>query len=55
MKETYDKDVDYIAGETVVGGQYECTACGERLKIPDEKVRDLPVCPKCQGQHWRAP
>lgn len=52
MKETYDKEVDYISGETVVGGNYRCRECGEPLQIPDGKVTNLPVCPTCQSQHW---
>jgi hypothetical protein len=52
MKETYDKAVDFISGETVVGGTYKCTQCGERLEIPDDKVTNLPICPSCEGQHW---
>jgi Zn finger protein HypA/HybF involved in hydrogenase expression len=53
MKETYDKSVDYIAGETVVGGEYRCAACGEKLEIAEGKVTNLPVCPRCQGQDWK--
>jgi formylmethanofuran dehydrogenase subunit E len=52
MKETYDKAVDYISGETVDGGTYRCVKCGEKLTIPDGKVTNLPVCPKCHSQHW---
>jgi Zn finger protein HypA/HybF involved in hydrogenase expression len=52
VKETYDKSVDYIAGETVVGGEYRCVNCGETLRIADRKVTNLPVCPNCQSQHW---
>ena len=54
MKETYDRSVDYIAGETVVGGCYRCPSCGETLRIDDGKVTNLPVCPNCHGQHWQA-
>jgi formylmethanofuran dehydrogenase subunit E len=54
MKETYDKAVDFISGETVVGGSYKCTQCGERHEIPNGKVTNLPVCPACHGQHWEA-
>jgi Zn finger protein HypA/HybF involved in hydrogenase expression len=53
MKETYDKSVDYIAGETVVGGEYRCANCGETLRIAERKVTNLPVCPNCQSQHWK--
>ena len=54
MKETYDKEVDYISGETVVGGTYRCRECGYRLEIEEGKVTNLPVCPHCQAQHWDA-
>jgi hypothetical protein len=53
VKETYDKTVDFIAGETVVGGEYRCANCGEKLRIEDGKVTNLPVCPNCQGQDWK--
>lgn len=52
MKETYDTEVDYISGETVVGGTYRCRRCGETIEIPEGKTTNLPVCPKCQGQQW---
>ncbi|MGD9734609.1 MAG: hypothetical protein AB7V58_03215 [Solirubrobacterales bacterium] len=54
MKETYDRSVDYIAGETVVGGEYRCASCGEELRIEAGKETNLPVCPRCQGQRWEA-
>jgi formylmethanofuran dehydrogenase subunit E len=53
VKETYDAAVDFISGETVVGGRYECKKCGEKLQIPDGNVTNLPVCPSCQEQHWK--
>lgn len=53
MKETYDKAVDFISGETVVGGTYKCVRCGERRKVAEGKVTNLPVCPSCQGHHWK--
>jgi Zn finger protein HypA/HybF involved in hydrogenase expression len=53
MKETYDKAVDFISGETVVGGRYECAECGHALEIDDGKVTNLPVCPDCQSHHWK--
>jgi predicted Zn-ribbon and HTH transcriptional regulator len=52
MKETYDKEVDYISGETVVGGSYRCRQCDYELEIEEGKVTNLPVCPRCQSQHW---
>jgi uncharacterized paraquat-inducible protein A len=54
MKETYDKKVDFISGETVVGGAYRCRECDEKIAIPDGKVTNLPVCPRCQGMRWKA-
>lgn len=54
MKETYDKEVDYIAGETVVGGSYRCRECDYELEIADGKVTNLPVCPNCHRQHWES-
>lgn len=54
MKETYDKDVDFIAGETVVGGPYHCKRCDHTYEIEADKVTNLPVCPRCRGQHWVA-
>jgi uncharacterized paraquat-inducible protein A len=54
VKETYDKDVDFISGETVVGGTYRCANCDEKHTIPDGKTTNLPVCPRCQGMRWKA-
>lgn len=53
MKETYDKKVDYVSGETVVGGSYRCAECGERISIADGKTTNLPVCPRCQAMRWK--
>jgi predicted Zn-ribbon and HTH transcriptional regulator len=52
MKNTYDKEVDYISGETIVGGTYRCRGCDYQLKIEPGKVTNLPICPRCQSQHW---
>lgn len=38
------------SGETVTPARYRCRGCGEVLEV--EAVRNLPVCPVCQGQHW---
>ena len=54
MKETYASGVPYISGETVKGGDYECERCGRRLSIDEDKVTNLPVCPECQNDTWRA-
>lgn len=54
MKETYDRDVDFISGETVVGGAYRCKECGERIEIEDGRTTNLPVCPRCQAQRWES-
>jgi hypothetical protein len=54
VKETYDKNVDFISGETVVGGAYRCLNCDAKHTIPDGKTTNLPVCPKCQGMRWKA-
>lgn len=53
MRETYDKKVDYISGETVVGGTYRCRRCEEKISIPQGKTTNLPVCPRCQGMRWK--
>jgi predicted Zn-ribbon and HTH transcriptional regulator len=54
MKETYDEEVDYISGETVVGGSYRCRECEYELKIERGKVTNLPICPRCHCQHWNS-
>lgn len=38
------------AGETVTPGAYRCLRCGDVLEV--EAVRNLPVCPSCQGEEW---
>ncbi|MGN6274964.1 MAG: zinc ribbon-containing protein [Solirubrobacterales bacterium] len=54
MKEAYDKEVDFISGETVVGGSYRCRNCDEKITIPEGKTTNLPVCPNCQKMRWKA-
>jgi hypothetical protein len=54
VKETYDKSVGFISGETVAGGTYRCRNCGGKHTIPDGKTTSLPVCPNCQGMRWKA-
>ncbi len=54
MKEPFAPGHPYLAGETVTGGEYECTACGRGLEIAEGKVTNLPVCPNCQNDTWRA-
>ncbi len=44
----------FLAGETVNSGEYECVGCGTAHTVPEGSVTNLPVCPACQGQEWRA-
>ncbi|HEY8554337.1 MAG TPA: DUF2934 domain-containing protein [Burkholderiales bacterium] len=41
----------YRAGEMVYKGAFECTACGERLTLPESA--HLPPCPRCQALEYR--
>jgi predicted RNA-binding Zn-ribbon protein involved in translation (DUF1610 family) len=43
-----------LAGQTVTAGEYECAACGERVEIEEGAVTNLPVCPSCQNDTWKA-
>jgi Zn finger protein HypA/HybF involved in hydrogenase expression len=52
MKETYDREVPYLAGETVTAGSFRCRECGQEYTVEEGKVTNLPVCPRCQGDSW---
>lgn len=41
----------YRAGEMSYGGSFECSACGEHLKLPGPG--HLPSCPQCEGVEFR--
>ncbi len=41
----------YHTGEIVAGGELECTACGEHLRL--ETPAHLPPCPKCRKTEFR--
>lgn len=41
----------YRTGEITAGGELECTACGERLRL--ETPAHLPLCPKCHKTEFR--
>ncbi len=41
----------YHAGELTAGGQFSCTACGEKLEL--HKPDYLPPCPKCMESEYR--
>jgi hypothetical protein len=44
----------YVAGETVTPGRFACERCGRELEVEDGKITNLPVCPNCQNDTWRA-
>ncbi len=46
------REQPFISGETVVPGQFECTACGHHHAV--KTVVKLPVCPRCQNEEWTA-
>ena len=50
--ETYARGRPLIAGETVIPGRYRCSACGHEHEVPDGKIVNLPVCPRCQDDRW---
>ncbi len=41
----------YRTGEIAAGGELECTACGEHLRL--ETPAHLPLCPKCRKTEFR--
>lgn len=41
----------YHTGETIYGGTFECTACGEHVML--QKPGHLPPCPKCFKTEFR--
>jgi len=43
-----------FAGESVTGGAFDCTECGYRLRKETGAVTNLPVCPRCQSDRWKA-
>ncbi len=49
-KEPYAPGHPMPSGETVTPGGYRCLACGEVLEV--DGIRNLPVCPHCQGEAW---
>lgn len=53
MKETYARGQPFLSGETVTGGEFECTACGHELDREPGRVTNLPVCPNCQNDRWK--
>ena len=52
MKERYDSAAPLLSGETVTAGRFECSRCGY---VHQQKtgVKNLPVCPRCQGDEWQ--
>jgi len=51
MKSTYSRGHALVSGETVTAGQFRCSECGYEYRI-HEGVKNLPVCPECQGEEW---
>lgn len=54
MKSTYAREQPFLAGETVTGGTFVCLDCEYRLEKERGKVSNLPICPKCHTDRWRA-
>ena len=52
QKASYTGSGPLLAGETVTGGRFRCTACGHKLHKPPGHVSNLPVCPSCQNDRW---
>lgn len=53
MKEPYAEGRPYLSGETVTPGEFACAKCGEEIAI-EGRVTNLPVCPNCQNDTWKA-
>lgn len=53
MKESFAPGQPYLSGETVTPGAFDCERCGHELEI-EGRITNLPVCPNCQNDTWRA-
>ena len=51
MKSTYSRGHALVSGETVTPGRFRCTECEYEHEVR-EGVKNLPVCPRCQGESW---
>jgi hypothetical protein len=54
MKSTYARGEAFLAGETITGGRFACKRCGREIEKRPGSVTNLPVCPNCQNDTWRA-
>jgi hypothetical protein len=54
MKSTYARSEPFLAGETVTGGRFACLRCQREIDKRPGSVTNLPVCPHCQNDTWRA-
>jgi Zn finger protein HypA/HybF involved in hydrogenase expression len=53
QRETYSRGAaGLLSGETVTPGRFRCKNCGEEHAVEEGKVTNLPVCPRCRGEHW---
>jgi Zn finger protein HypA/HybF involved in hydrogenase expression len=53
QRETYSRGAGGMpSGETVTPGTYRCRDCDYELEVEEEKVTNLPVCPRCQCELW---
>lgn len=53
QRETYSRGAGGMpSGETVTPGSYRCRDCDYELDVEADKVTNLPVCPRCQGELW---
>jgi Zn finger protein HypA/HybF involved in hydrogenase expression len=53
VKEPFAEGHPYLAGETVTEGTFRCERCGHEHEVSGH-VTNLPVCPQCQNDTWRA-
>ncbi len=53
MKHPYASHHPFLSGETVTPGKFACAECGHELEVPEPKVTNLPVCPRCQNDSWK--
>lgn len=54
MKHSYAPEHPYMSGETVTAGKFACCECGHKHEVPKGMVTNLPVCPRCQHDSWKA-
>jgi rubrerythrin len=51
MRHKYAGEHPMMSGESVTPGKFTCHECGYVHEVT-AGVKNLPVCPRCQGEEW---